>query len=206
MRVWQLAAIAAATMTAHGVPAAAEAPALSGLSSDEGLGGVLGVTAQSGKPLSRNFRLRVEYSLPVLPGNTQLLRGKARPRRVATMLDFYPEADSGLHLSAGIRFLSKLGRQVWNPYRASQANALIYSPALVGRLPDRTNIARNAPAMTMGWTRTVSNVATFGIEAGTIFEHGGASRTSGSIADARLGTARWSRIDPVAQVAFALKF
>lgn len=204
MRVWQLAAGVAAMMTAHGVPAAAEAPALSGLSDAGGLGGIPGVTAQPGQPLSRNFRLRVEYTLPMLPGVAQSVR--ARPRRVATMLDYYPRADSGLRVSAGIRFLSKLGRQAWNPYRQSQVGALIYAPAAAGRMPDRANIARNAPAVTTGWSTAISSLATFGVEAGTIFEHGGASRTMASIADPQRKTARWSRIDPVAQVAFALKF
>jgi hypothetical protein len=206
MRAWQLAAFAAATMTAHVAPAASEALVPVGLGSSADTGGVLGVTAQPGTRLSRNFRLRIDYITPTLLTGQQLLANAPRPRRLGTMMDFYPEAESGLRVSAGLRFLSKRGRPTWNPYKASQPGSLIYTPAAASKMPIRNNIAKTAPAMTIGWTGHVSENATFGLEAGTIMEHGGARHSAAAISQPSLKTAQWTRTDPVAQVAFALKF
>jgi hypothetical protein len=49
-------------------------------------------------------------------------------------------------------------------------------------------------------------MAVFGLEAGTIMEHGGSRASAATIAQPQLRTNSWSRVDPVAQVAFALKF
>ncbi len=152
MRAWQLAAVTAAMMTTHVAPAAGEALVPAGLGSGADTGGVLGVTAQPGTRLSRNFRLRVDFTTPTLLVGEQALVTAPRTRRIGTMLDFYPRSESGLRLSAGMRLLSKRGRATWNPYKASQPDSLIYTPATASQLPIRNNIAHSAPAMTLGWT------------------------------------------------------
>jgi hypothetical protein len=205
MRVWQIAAAMAAMMTTHVVPAAAETLVPAGLGGGADTGGVLGVTAQPGTHIYKNFWLRVSDLPPVRIANQALSNQAPRVRRVATMLDFYPDAESGFHLSAGMRLLSKRGRGLGS-FKTAQASSLIYAPALSSRLPMKNNISRTAPAATVGWTTQLSSMAAFGLEAGTIMEHGGARNSAAAIAQPHLKTAAWSRIDPVAQVAFALKF
>jgi hypothetical protein len=196
----------AAMMTTHVVPAAAETLVPAGLGSGADTGGVLGVTAQPGTHIYKNFWLRVNDLTPVRLTNQALLNQAPRVRRVATMLDFYPDSESGFHLSAGMRLLSKRGRQGFGAFKSEATSSLIYTPSYSSRLPMKNNIARTAPAATLGWTTQLSKVAVFGLEAGTIMEHGGARNSAAMIAQPQLKTAAWSRIDPVAQVAFALKF
>jgi hypothetical protein len=205
MRAWQLAAGAAAMMTTHVALAAPVSLVPVGLGGSADTGGVLGVTAQPGTRIAPNFRLRLGVSAPVAITGQRTI-DPMKTRRIATMLDFYPDAESGLRLSAGMRMLSKRGRAAWSPYKASQPNALLYAPATAGKFPVRNNISQTAPTMTVGWTTRLSDTAVFGLEAGTIMEHGGTRRSSATIAQPRLKTAEWSRVDPVAQIAFAMKF
>jgi hypothetical protein len=206
MRVWQIAAAMAAMMTTHVVPAAAETLAPAGLGGGADTGGVLGVTAQPGTHIYKNFWLRVSDLAPANLNGQPLPNRGARMRRVASMIDFYPDNESGFHLSAGMRLLSKRWRQGSGSMKGLQSSNLIYTPSFSSRLPMKTNIARVAPAATLGWTTKLSEMAVFGLEAGTIMEHGGARNSAAAIAQPRLRTAAWSRVDPVAQVAFALKF
>ena len=206
MRRWQIAPVLAAMVTAHVAPVAAEALVPAGLGGGMDTGGVLGVTAQPGTRLSSRFRLRVGEMAPVAVPGMQTIAAAPRPRRIATMVDFYPAPESGFRVSAGMRILSKRGRQSFALYKATQPGSAIYAPAMAAKLPLRNNITQTAPAATLGWTRRLSDKAVFGIEAGTIMEHGRGRKTAVAIANPDQRPAEWSRIDPVAQVAFAMKF
>jgi hypothetical protein len=205
MRAWQLAAVTAAMMTTHVVPAAAETLVPAGLDSSAGTGGVLGVTGQPGTLFSK-MHLRISDLSPVAFFRGQSPDTKPHMRRVGRMIDFYPDADSGLHLSAGMHILSRRGRGTFSPDRDTSADALIYSPAMEGRMAMRNNIGRVAPAATVGWTTHLSKMAMFGVEAGTVMAHGGMNRSAAAIAQPLLRAAAWSRVNPVAQASFGLKF
>lgn len=209
MRAFRRAACAAAIIMAHMAPTAAEVPASAGLAPALDTGGILGVSAQTGTRLSSTLRLRINGFGPDMKWNAVGQQGLApatRPRRVATMIDLYPVADSGLRLSAGMRFLARRGRASWTPHKGSLPGNILYAPALAAIMPVRSNVSRTAPAMTFGWTTKLSEAAKFGLEAGTLFEHGGAARSTDRIAQPGRGDRAWSRIDPIAQVALALSF
>lgn len=206
MRAGQLAAVMAAVMMAHGIPAAGAAPVSAGLDTASGMD-ILGVSAQPGLRLADTLRLRLTAPIMMAePGQKQLVDAQPRPRRIASMLDYYPQGGGGFHVSAGMRLLAKKGRVGWSPSRGGRPGSLLYAPAMIATMPDRNNLARTAPAATVGWTAAVAGMATFGIEAGVIQEHGRTRTTMVSIAQPRLASSGWSRIDPVAQVAFAFKF
>ncbi|UAK24964.1 hypothetical protein [Sphingomonas nostoxanthinifaciens] len=192
MRVWQLAAIAVATMTTHVVPASAEvqAPAGQGGASE---GGAFAFTALSGPQPYDQLDLRAEVK-PVS------IEPKPKLRRIASMVDLLSDEDLGLHLSAGVRKMFRRGFGTFNPFAATRATSLIYSPAMAGLLPLRAPVRRNAPAVAVGWMRNISAHALIGFDAGTTFDRGIDQ------AVAALGNRRWSRIDPVAQASFALRF
>lgn len=207
MRAWQLAAVAAAMMTTHVVPAAAETLVPAGLDSGADTGGVLGVTGQPGTLFSK-IHVRIADLSPVIffRGSAQPLESRPRLKRVGRMIDFYPDADSGLHFSAGMHVLVRRAKNVFSPDRDTSAMALIYSPAMTGRLTPRNNISRVAPAATAGWTTHLSKMAMFGLEAGVMMQHGGADRSAFAIAQPMTRAAAWSRMNPVAQASFGLKF
>ncbi len=206
MRAWQLAAVLAATMTTHVAPATAETLVPAGLGGGTDTGGVLGVTAQPGTPFRTSLLGRLgELSPVVLFAKAKALDPAPHLRRVGRMMDFYPDADIGLHFSAGMQVLRRW-RGGFAPDRDTSTSALIYSPAFAGRMPMRTNINRVAPAATVGWTSHLSSMAVFGIEAGTVMQHGGMNRSAAAIAQPLLRTAAWSGINPTARASFALKF
>lgn len=205
MRVWQLAAVAVAMMTTHVAPATAETLVPAGLDSGADTGGVLGVTGQPGTFLSK-MHVRISDLSPVAFFNGQSINAKPHLRRVGRMIDFYPDADSGLHFSTGMHVLMRRGKNIFSPDRDMSATALIYAPAMTGRLTPRNNINRVAPAATAGWTTHLSKMAMLGLEAGVMMQHGGADRSAFAIAQPMMRAAAWSQINPVAQASFALKF
>ena len=207
MRAWHSAAVAVAMMATHVAPAAGEALVSAGLgSSGDAWGGVPAAIAQSGAQLSRAIRLRFDGLVQPQDVSAASVVAPPRTRRIGTMLDVYPAADTGLRISAGMRFLSRRARHGWAPDKESRPGALLYAPALAAKLPIRNNIAHAAPAVTLGWITHLSDLAVFGIEAGTIMERGSVRHSSAAIAQQQLRTAQWSRTDPVAQVAFGMKF
>jgi hypothetical protein len=205
MRVWQLAAVTAAMMTTHVVPAAAETLVPAGLDSGTDTGGVLGVTGQPGTLFSK-MHVRISDVSPIAFFNGQPIGAKPHLRRVGRMIDFYPDADNGLHLSAGMHVLVRRAKSVFSPDRETSSTALIYSPAITGRLTPHNNINRVAPAATAGWTTHLTKMAMLGFEAGLMMQHGGADRSAFSIAQPMVRAAAWSRVNPVAQASFGLKF
>ncbi|WP_404713992.1 hypothetical protein [Sphingomonas sp. MMS24-J13] len=192
-------------MTTHVVPAAAETLVPAGLDGGADTGGVLGVTGQPGTLFSR-MHVRISDLSPVAFFNGQSISAKPHLRRVGRMIDFYPEADNGLHFSAGMHVLVRRGKNTFSPDRDASVTALIYAPAMISRLTPRNNINRVAPAATAGWTTHLTKMAMVGLEAGVLMQHGGADRTAFAIAQPMIRAAAWSRINPVAQASFALKF
>jgi hypothetical protein len=205
MRAWQLAALAAAMMTTHVVPAAAETLVPAGLDSGADTGGVLGVTGQPGTLFSR-MHVRISDLSPLAFFNGRTLDPRTHLRRVGRMVDFYPDADNGLHFSGGLHVLMRRGKNVFSPDRDTSPMALIYAPAMASRLTPRNNIGRVAPAATMGWTTHLTKLAMLGFEAGAMMQHGGADRSALGLAQPALRAAAWSRVNPVAQASFGLKF
>ena len=191
-------------MMAHGTPAAGAASVSTGLDAASGID-ILGVSAQPGFRLADTFRLRLTAPSAEEPSQKQMVDAQPRPRRLASMLDYYPQG-GGFHISAGMRMISRKGRSGWSPLKGSKPGSLLYTPTMGATMPDRNNLARTAPAATVGWTAAVADQATFGIEAGVIQEHGRTRTTMATIAQPRLASSGWSRVDPVAQVAFAFKF
>jgi hypothetical protein len=194
MRVWRLAAGAVAMILTHVAPASGEASVPAGLGGGTDAGGVPGGAVQSGSFLDATYR---NPSTPVgLTGDR-----KPKLRRLGSMMDYYPSADGeGLHFSAGFRTLARKGRGAFNPFRPARPNMLIYTPAVVNTLPISSGVKRNSPAFSMGWNRAVDSRAMIGFEAGTTMDHGGGRNLGLS------PSPRWSRVDPVAQASFALRF
>lgn len=203
MRTWRFAAGAAAMIMTHAAPAWAEAVVPTGLSGIADAGGVLGVTAQPGTQLAHNFRLRVAMaaSSPIDPASDRL----PRPHRIGSMIDYYPAGVSGLHFSAGVRALSNRIRGASNAF-LSPADSALYTPKAGGPLVNHSGLRKASPAATLGWTTAFSPTAVLGFEAGTMMQHGNARATRAGIADPQLAGGSWTRMEPVAQVAFAMKF
>ena len=203
MRAWQLAVGATAMMMTHVAPAAAEALAPTGLSGVADAGGVLGVTAQPGTQFAHNFRLRVATAAvtSIDPASDRL----PRPTRIGSMVDYYLDGASGLHFSAGVRALSKRIRGASNSF-LSPADSALYAPRAGGPLVNHSGLRKASPAATLGWTTAFSSNAALGFEAGTMMQHGSGHATRIGIADPQLAGASWTRVEPVAQVAFAMRF
>jgi hypothetical protein len=126
-------------------------------------------------------------------------RDTLKPKRVGAMLDYFVD-ESGLRLSAGLRSAAK--RKLSKGVKVS---SLIYSPAQVGAMPYRANFKRQEAAITLGWSLPVAAGAVLGVEAGTALANNNGRTTSASIAQPRLSSGSWSRLDAVAQVALAFK-
>lgn len=202
MRAWQIVVGATALMMTHGAPAAAEALVPTGLGDIADAGGVLGVIAQPGTQFAQDFRLRLELAAAPLIGASERL---PHPHRIGAMVDYYLDGASGLHFSAGFRSLSKRIRSASNNF-LSPASSLLYSPRMGGALINHSGLRRTSPAATLGWTTAFSPTAVLGFEAGTMMQHGSAHANRSGIADQQFAGGSWTKIAPVAQVAFAMRF
>jgi len=171
---------------------------------DNQVNNVIGAGSQAGLALSPNFRLRLDFALPVsirLGGDPS-----ARPVRrrfASTMIDFYPMADQGFHLSAG----GRLGQRRKSDF--SSDNPLLYAPK--GFIDRKAGLKKFASAMTVGYSSAPQSGLNWGVEAGTLLERGDpASRElsrfarRGSYNDTRFKGAE--RFAPVVQASLSYKF
>ena len=176
----------------------------------EGVGEApLELADRPGFRLSKSFRLRVGVSDrldAVTHGATParvMLLDKSRARRFASMLDFYPVADNGFHLSAGMRKLPRPARRAGAGFIGASAFDLAGLSSTLA-LGARSTIARKSPTVMAGWSGMVAKEMQIGFSAGAAEEHGkafagGAGFTPGS-------AKRWSRVGEVAQVNLAMRF
>jgi len=165
---------------------------------------IIGTGSQAGMALSPNFRLRLDFALPVsirLGGDHSV--SSVRRRFASTMIDFYPIAGDGFHLSAG----GRLGHSRKSDFTSD--NALLYAPK--GFADRKAGLKKFASAMTVGYSSSPQAGLNFGVEAGTLLERGDpASRElsrfarRGSYNDMRFKGAE--RFAPVVQASLSYKF
>ena len=128
-------------------------------------------------------------------------QGAMRHRFASSMIDFYPIAGSGLRLSGGLRFLA-----VTNFLRdAEQATrGLLLCPQHPGGGTGTVNtgFARHTPAATVGYSEHIGR-AVFGFEMGSLL---GTANSNLPQSFSRASNRQTGGINPVASLAFALKF
>ena len=118
------------------------------------------------------------------------------------MMEFYPSANSGFHLSGGVRMFA-----VTNFTRDADklTNNLLWSPGQRGYNGVRAGFNRKTPAMTFGYTKTVAEKVAFGVEAGTLMGRVNASLPH-SFGRGFGGSGGDNRMNPLANLVFGLKF
>jgi hypothetical protein len=126
--------------------------------------------------------------------------GTMRHRFASSMIDYYPLGDSGLRLSAGVRFF-----QVTNFLKDAEklTGGLLYNPRLPGSgSAVRTGFGKHTPAVTIGYTSTVKS-AMFGVEVGSLIGNVNANlpRSLQMMSNRARGG-----VNPVANLVFGLRF
>lgn len=90
--------------------------------------------------------------------------GRVRQRLRSSMLEFYPSGD-GFHLAAGVRMFE---RQNFLGDAQRVTHGLLYNPRGTNAESIRAGFRSYTPAVTMGYTRTVSEGLTLGLEGGAL--------------------------------------
>lgn len=155
------------------------------------------VEARFGAAMGRRFETRM-----VLVADQFADDGTAlRHRFASSMVEFYPLANSGFHLSGGVHFYG-----ITNFTRDADklTNNLLWSPSGRGFNGVRTGFNRKTPAMTFGYTQTVAKKMVFGLEAGTLL--GRANASVPRLFGRSFGRGDDGRINPLANLVFGLKF
>ncbi len=156
------------------------------------------VEARFGADIGRRFESHVAMVADQFTSEGTALRH----RFASSMMEFYPLANSGFHLSGGVRFFG-----VTNFTRDADklTNNLLWSPGNRGSGGIRYGFKRQTPAMTFGYTKTVANTVAFGLEGGTLLGRVNASMPHSF--ERRLGGGRDdNRMNPVANLVFGVKF
>lgn len=177
-----------AILTAPAPMAAQRTPLLAPIA----LGGTLDRTT----PLTARLRLRVATMTTSAGPNERV-----HQRLASSMVEYYPFADSGFHLSAGGGLYDvRAGEQVGNrPLMLSQRPTLGAGGGRIG--------LRRTPALTFGYTGTMLADTTIGLEVGAMkgraYEIGG--RLTRPTAGERGGVGN-GPINPVVNVSFGRRF
>eukprot|EP01035_Chromulina_nebulosa_P040990 gene40989-55400_t len=90
--------------------------------------------------------------------------GRVRQRLRSSMLEFYPSGD-GFHVAAGVRMFE---RQNFFNDAQRVTHGLLYNPRGTNAESIRAGFRNYTPAVTMGYTRTVSEGLTLGLEGGAL--------------------------------------
>ncbi|WP_174292150.1 hypothetical protein [Sphingomonas bacterium] len=86
-----------------------------------------------------------------------------------SMVEFYPVAGSGFHLSGGTRLFSR--RNFITETENSGRGLLAVSRSNMAPIATRAGFKRFNPALTAGYTFAVSHLAQIGIEGGALMSH-----------------------------------
>lgn len=110
---------------------------------------------------------RVEFTPPAPPGDDPFnrVKGALRHRFASKMMDLYPSAESGFHLSFGTRFFAK---QYIRRDQQLATNGLLYEPRMPRGGYGQRGFRRATAAATVGYTQTVRSNLMFGLEGGTL--------------------------------------
>lgn len=164
---------------------------------------------ESATRISDNFRIRLDSGLVTSPAKSD--GGQAsrlRKRFSSSMIDYYPMGD-GFHVSLG----GRLDNRTKGQRNGALANGLLYAPKATRGRNGSSGFKRFSPAMTAGFGETIGKNMTIGLEGGALIARGDPAMREfvrfahiGSRNDSRFNMGGGSRINPVAQVAFALKF
>lgn len=106
-----------------------------------------------------NFRVRIDTASAASAPAARL-----QPRLAGSMIDFYPREGAGFHLSAGSRMFAE--RDLLAESNRG-ARGLFAGPRGLGGTP-RTGQRRATPALTLGYTDSIGEGTSVGIEAGAI--------------------------------------
>ena len=114
-------------------------------------------------PTERSTQLSSKLRLRVATVGTSAGPGERVHQRLASsMVDIYPVAGSGLHLSAGSRLYDvRVGEQ------ASNRPLMVAQRPMLGAGGGRIGLRRN-PALTLGYTGTLMNDTSVGLEVGAM--------------------------------------
>lgn len=149
MRIAAGSIMAALLATAGGVPAvvrAADAP------------------PASIRPVSQtDLRLGVVAAATPSPGPLDAWRGRLRRRFASPMVDLYPIAGKGLHVSVGSRLHA---RRNFAADADKATGGLLYAPRSLGVATARGGAARFAPVATLGYTQPLGAGVSLGVEGG----------------------------------------
>ena len=121
-------------------------------------------------PVLTDLRLPTVTLAPVQP--TIALDDQSMLRRRftgATMMEFYPVAASGFHLSAGARLYSR--RNFTKETEDSAHGALAVTRSISAPMATRPGFRRFNPAVTAGYTMALSAMTRIGIEGGAMMGH-----------------------------------
>lgn len=94
------------------------------------------------------------------------LKGMIRHRFASAMVDLYPAAATGFHLSVGTRFFK---RQYIRRDQETETNGLLYSPRMPRGGFGQRGFRRATAAATLGYTETIGSNLMLGLEGGTLF-------------------------------------
>ena len=86
-----------------------------------------------------------------------------------SMMEFYPFAGSGFHLSGGTRLFSR--RNFLTETEDSARGMLKVSRSIMAPMTTRAGFKKFNPALTAGYTFAVSKLAQIGIEGGALMSH-----------------------------------
>lgn len=136
-----------------------------------------------------------------LVGDQFATEAPLRHRLGSRMMEYYPVANSGFHLSAGARFFN-----VTNFNReAEKLSSLLWSPTNPSFGSVRTGFRRKTPAMTAGYTQTFADRLALGVEAGTLLGRVNANMP-GALGRTLSETGMSMRLNPVAAFTMGMKF
>lgn len=114
-------------------------------------------------PVPTDFRLHDDRA-PLAPaGPLDIVQGHLRHRFASAMMDLYPLAESGFHLSFGTRYYA---RRNFAAEAEKATNGLLYGPRSTGGVGVRSGFKRFTPAATIGYTATLAPRLHLGLESG----------------------------------------
>jgi hypothetical protein len=106
-------------------------------------------------------------------GPAQLGDAGLRRRFTGTMMEYYPFAGLGFHLSGGTRLFAR--RNFVQETENSARGALAATRSIMAPIATRAGFKRFNPALTAGYTFAVSQLAQIGVEGGALMGHAFAS-------------------------------
>ena len=173
---------------------------------------LIGMGTQSGVAIVPNFRLRLDSG--IIPAERHRIETQGseqsalRKRFSSSMIDYYPLGE-GFRLSLGGRLDN---RNKGARSAGGLANTLLYAPKAMRGRNGMQSFKKFSPAMTAGFGESIGKNMTIGFEAGALIARNDPMTREfvrfarmGSRNDQRFDIGGGSRINPVAQVSFAIK-